>query len=121
MDQFIYRNFDLVLERTAEAEALGVRVRVQDSPGGVSSWVAFALPFTAAELAAAVAATWRTDRAPAYRLAGVQPVTLDPQDFGQRFFSAVLVKSRKDSVTSLPFSSRYSTRSARMRAPTPST
>ena len=38
-----------------------------------------------------------------------------------RFFSAALVKSRRDSVTSLPFSSRYSTRSAMMRAPMPST
>ena len=39
----------------------------------------------------------------------------------KRFFSAFLVKSRRLSVTSLPFSSRYSTRSAMMVAPTPST
>ena len=39
----------------------------------------------------------------------------------KRFFRAFFVKSRRLSVTSLPFSSRYSTRSATIVAATPST
>lgn len=52
---------------------------------------------------------------------GGLPAFQEIVEAGEAFLSAFLVKSRRDSVTSLPFSSRYSTRSAMMVAPMPST
>lgn len=86
MDQRTYRNFDLVVERTAE----GYRARVQDPPEGQSPWVRIVLPFTDAERAAATAALSSTDGSRAYRLADEQPTDLDPQQFGQRLFDIYL-------------------------------
>src|SRR5262245_38870206 len=83
MDQTLYRNFDLIVEQTEH----GYRARIHDSPDGQSSWVPFVLPFSETELAAAK--TWQLSQSRHLRAAEQPPVTLAPQDFGQRLFAAI--------------------------------